>query len=221
MSMSFHLLMSYLRIFCSQSSFPCVHYRVPERALPACRIIHAALKIELGIYSQIGATLGKAYCGVVGGVKRHEFAVLGPSVNLSARLMTLKNNPSILVDDEVRSKAPRENFTAFLPIVAKGYSKTVSVYQPLTAKERRWGKIDPRFLGRKKEVALLQEVASNMTEGTCLPKMILVSGESGCGTSSFLVHSLAATRKLLSISRKKVKIIRNISNDNDSLIPFR
>jgi hypothetical protein len=175
----------------------------------------------LGVYCQIGATLGKAYCGVVGGVKRHEFAVLGPSVNLSARLMALKNNPSILVDDEVRSKIPRVNFAAFLPVVAKGYSKPVSVYQPLTVKESRWGKVDPRFVGRKKEVTLLQEVASKMAEGLCLPKMILVSGESGCGTSSFLIHALAVTRKVLSIHRKKVKIIRNISNGNDSLIPFR
>ena len=61
--------------------------RVPERALPTCRLIHSELAENLGIDSNIGATLGKVYCGVVGGVERHEFSVLGASVNLAARLM--------------------------------------------------------------------------------------------------------------------------------------
>ena len=35
----------------------------------------------------IGITSGKAYCGLVGSPLRHEYAVMGPSTNLSARLM--------------------------------------------------------------------------------------------------------------------------------------
>lgn len=35
----------------------------------------------------IGITSGKAYCGEVGSPLRHEYAVMGPSTNLSARLM--------------------------------------------------------------------------------------------------------------------------------------
>lgn len=34
-----------------------------------------------------GITSGKAYCGEVGSPLRHEYAVMGPSTNLSARLM--------------------------------------------------------------------------------------------------------------------------------------
>jgi len=34
-----------------------------------------------------GITSGKAYCGLVGSPLRHEYAVMGPSTNLSARLM--------------------------------------------------------------------------------------------------------------------------------------
>ena len=48
--------------------------------LPAARTIHNALQNDLGIVNYVGITLGKVYCGVVGGIKRHEFAVLGPSV---------------------------------------------------------------------------------------------------------------------------------------------
>jgi class 3 adenylate cyclase len=53
---------------------------VAERALPATMAIHSALENELNVFNRIGATFGNAYCGVVGGVKRHEYAVMGPSV---------------------------------------------------------------------------------------------------------------------------------------------
>ena len=76
-------------------------HRASERVLPACRAIHYTLQNDLGVDNYVGATLGKAYCGVVGGVKRHEFAVLGPSVNLSARLLSMPNHPGILIDEVV------------------------------------------------------------------------------------------------------------------------
>ena len=38
-------------------------------------------------YTAVGITSGKAYCGLVGSPLRHEYAVMGPSTNLSARLM--------------------------------------------------------------------------------------------------------------------------------------
>lgn len=195
--------------------------RISERALPACKIISVSLKRELGLGTKMGATFNKAYCGVVGGAKRHEYAVLGPSVNLSARLMTMNNNPGILVDDEIRRISKRINFIARSPIVAKGYPNPVPVFEPLSAKDRIWAKIDPRFTGRKKEIEKLQSLVMGMTDDVCQPKLFLVFGESGCGTSSFLVHALAATKELLAENRKTVKIIRNVSNDQDSLIPFR
>jgi class 3 adenylate cyclase len=64
------------------STFPNM---VGERALPATIAIYNALQYELGVDAKIGATFGDAYCGAVGGEKRHEYAVMGPSVNLAAR----------------------------------------------------------------------------------------------------------------------------------------
>ena len=58
---------------------------VGERALPATIAMHNALQYEMGIECRIGATFGDVYCGAVGGEKRHEYAVMGPSVNLAAR----------------------------------------------------------------------------------------------------------------------------------------
>ena len=48
-----------------------------KHALPATHAIYNLLIDDVGVKSKIGATFGRAYCGVVGGWKRHEFAVLG------------------------------------------------------------------------------------------------------------------------------------------------
>ena len=96
---------------------------ISQRALPLTRSIYDALQ-ELGIKSKIGATFGRAYCGVVGGISRHEFAVMGPSVNLAARL-TGKSNPGIiLVDKSIRLLTNSQIFFKPHPAVnAKGYDE--------------------------------------------------------------------------------------------------
>ncbi len=195
--------------------------RVQERALPTCRFIHSALENELGIDSQIGGTLGKVYCGVVGGVERHEFSVLGASVNLSARLMAQKNHPGILVDNEVQKRSRKVNFIKFPPVKAKGYADLVPVFKPLTAKEARWGKVNPMFVGRKKKEETVSKLAIEMARRAQPAKMVFVTGKSGIGKSSFLVHVISKIRKELKIRRANLIISRNVSSDGDTLLPFR
>lgn len=55
--------------------------RVEKLAMPFATNVQQILKAKLGVDSKMGATYGKAYCGVVGGLDRHEYAVLGPSVS--------------------------------------------------------------------------------------------------------------------------------------------
>ena len=192
-----------------------------ERTIPACRIIHAALKSELGVASQIGATRGRAYCGVVGGIKRHEYAVLGPSVNLAARLMTLPNHPGILVDNALRVRA-NCNFMALSPVKAKGYSSLVPIFKPLTTREALWGKINPNFVGRRKEMKELCKLTQDLASVSESPvNMRIVMGESGSGKSAFIFQSLAVMKKMFASAGKKVIIARNASNEGDSMVPFR
>jgi len=40
------------------------------------------------------------------------------------------------------------------PMKAKGYARLVNVYKPLTGKEARWGRVNPKFVGRKKEIGM-------------------------------------------------------------------
>jgi hypothetical protein len=95
------------------STFPDM---VTQHALPFSLSIHKALEEDLGIKSSVGPTLGKVYCGVVGGLEHHEFAALSPSVNLAARLMACDKNPGVLVDKTVQMLTNRLFFKPLLAV---------------------------------------------------------------------------------------------------------
>jgi len=109
------------------STFPNM---VAGRALPATLSIRRSLRDKLSVDCRIGATYGKAYCGCVGGIKRHDYSILGPSVNLAARLMCSSENKGILVDESVRREAKGKFiFKSLPPVVAKGYVKPVRTFE--------------------------------------------------------------------------------------------
>ena len=200
------------------SSFPNL---VAERALPATIEIHNALQNELGVRNQIGATIGNAYCGVVGGIKRHEYAVLGPSINLAARLMGSTQNPGILVDDAVRMMADRSyGFNALPPVKAKGYSEPVPIFEPLSPLERSWGRVQPNFVGRKKELKEIMGIARDMVLKQCKPKILFLSAESGMGKSTLVVHAIEHIRKMIGSSRHRLIVAKHVSNESEMLVPF-
>lgn len=96
-----------------------------------------SLQDQLKIVASIGITSGKVYCGLVGSVSsRSEYAVMGRSVNLAARLMGKSPLGEILCDKAIRS-SDRDHF--YVPcddIDAKGYEKPVAVFKPVVMNRR-------------------------------------------------------------------------------------
>jgi hypothetical protein len=181
--------------------------------------MHNTLQAELDVDNQIGATFGSAYCGVVGGIHRHEFAVLGPSVNLSARLMCYAQNPGVLVDSRVRLKATKDySFNALMPVKAKGYAEPVPIFEPLSAAAKRWGKAIEDFVGRTIEVDAIVRLANDTAYSNGASKILFIQAESGTGKSTLILQAISKVRK---ICRKRIIITRNISNQGDRMIPFR
>jgi len=194
---------------------------VANRALPATISIHSAIVNELGIACKVGATIGEAYCGVVGGVKRHEYAVLGPSVNLAARLMASKSNPGILVDNYVRMLAHRSfGFNALPPVVAKGYAEPVPIFEPLNPLERSWGKLQPSFVGRKTEILKIIGIARDMLLKDSPSRLILVEAKSGMGKSTMVAHCIEHIWRLMGAARYRLIVTKNVSKDSESMVPF-
>ena len=91
-----------------------------------------------GLSTKVGVTSGGAFCGRVGGETRCEYGVMGPSVNLAARLMSraaVTDDVAILCDETVVSELRRLGDSSFLvstsvPMTFKGYDQPVTIYQP-------------------------------------------------------------------------------------------
>ncbi len=195
--------------------------RVTENALPATLTLHKRLYEDLEVENKIGATLGKAYCGVVGGVRRHEYAVLGPTVNLAARLMANRSNPGVLVDNNVHNEAGEcFKFCALSPVQAKGYAEPVPIFEPLKAVEQRWEKARKGFIGRKDEMMRTLQIAKKIVFSPTGSRMVLISGESGVGKSTFLSQAAERLKKLALMKKNKVVITRKVVKESEKLVPF-
>jgi class 3 adenylate cyclase len=84
-----------------------------------------------------GITCGRVYCGNVGSIRRCEFAVMGASVNLAARLMSACKGKGqfILVTEDIKNETMGSHaFVQTTSIVAKGYDHPIHVYAPIIAK---------------------------------------------------------------------------------------
>uniref|UniRef100_A0A7S1YK06 Guanylate cyclase domain-containing protein n=1 Tax=Grammatophora oceanica TaxID=210454 RepID=A0A7S1YK06_9STRA len=200
------------------STFPNM---IAERALPCTIVIHNALQNELAVQNQIGATVGEAYCGVAGGNKRHEYSVMGPSVNLAARLMSSPENPGILVDEAVKIGADQSyGFNALPPVKAKGYAEPVPIFEPLSPLERSWGRVQPNFVGRKPEILRFLNTGRALALSVSPSKFVWVTGGVGMGKSSVVVHALEHIRRIMKTNRRRLIVTKTVAKESDQLVPF-
>ena len=209
------------------STFPNM---IAMRAMPFAFSIQASLE-ELGVQCRMGATFGRTYCGVVGGLKRHEFTVLGPSVNLAARLMASPDNPGILVDKDVMAHMSSQiSFRPLAPVEAKGYDDLVPIFEPIKSEnDGKWGMVKKNFVGRTNEIETAMQSAKDMVrEGAACRKgaacrIMFIEADSGTGKSSFLVHATERIKAMLrgvNAMYRRTFVATNVSRENDSRIPF-
>lgn len=106
------------------------HEDNPVRAIETATSIRDDL-LEMKVDCRIGIAQGSVYCGLVGSDERCEYAMMGSSVNLAARLMGKAESGKILVNHTVHSAAQNHfHFHALQKIKAKGYARLVAVYTP-------------------------------------------------------------------------------------------
>ncbi|XP_041455605.1 adenylate cyclase type 10-like [Lytechinus variegatus] len=90
----------------------------------ACHAVQCAGQIKDVVSSMIevkqisiGVTTGKVFCGVVGHNERHEYTVIGPKVNMAARLMM--HYIGKVTCDEVTKKRSRNDSRGFIRVANK------------------------------------------------------------------------------------------------------
>eukprot|EP01041_Mallomonas_annulata_P007424 gene7424-15167_t len=137
-----------------------------RRAVEAAMSIREALDGDDLICKQ-GIAEGRVFCGLVGNVNRCEYAMMGTSVNLAARLMGKCAPGEILVNETVyQSSQSAFVFQALPKVDAKGYLRPVPVYKPT---ERAYSNAllgvstsgAVGFVGRQVELDLIRNALMN------------------------------------------------------------
>eukprot|EP00984_Skeletonema_dohrnii_P021840 scaffold11014_cov110-Skeletonema_dohrnii-CCMP3373.AAC.1 len=162
-------------------------------AVEAAKEAQEKLLRIMDIQSSIGITLGKVFCGETGSPQRYEYSLLGPSCNLSARLMAKGAPGEINCDEEVKKSAGgRQEFTFRGSHKLKGYEMPVPFYMPIEGKYNGDEENDDitTFFLQNEEVL---KVANNICEhpgvaesDTSQPRLLLIKGNEEKGQQPFI-----------------------------------
>ena len=208
---------SHISTFAIRSTYPNM---IEERVMPCITHVRTLLNSELGLSCSIGVTYGKAFCGLVS-KGRSEYTVLGPAVNLAARMMSHFLNPGIMVDEVTKEKAGNRPFTSVCPIRAKGYTNYVNIYIPEDNVQRLDWNECPCIVGHDQDVASIIRRAETVLEKNSGSEFVFVEGPYGIGKSTLLSYTAQKIQDMCNTRSRDAIIFRRVCSDEDSFHVFR
>ena len=169
---------------------PLSHIDDPVRGVKAALEMHQELSL-LGMDCSIGVTTGCVFCGSVGSQVRQEYAMVGDTVNLSARLMiaAYKQEVNVLCDQATYDHAHHALHLDKLPAInVKGKKNLINIYHP--SSEARHSvfqvprRLDPtlRLTNRPAVATTIANLIKKVGDTSIKDKgTLLIEGEQGMG----------------------------------------
>lgn len=162
----------------------------PEQAI-RCALALQAGKPEFISCQRIGMTAGRVFAGAVGSQNRREYTVVGPVVNLSARLTQHCPENAILVDGHTVNRTRTEiDFVEHAAIQMKGWVESVPIFQVLGERARP-NQLQTRFtqwetppVGRENELQTLMAAMDRALQGA--GGIVAIHSSFGGGQMPFL-----------------------------------
>ncbi len=160
---------------------PDSHEDDPFRAVQAALAIRGALQTA-SPDAGFGLATGRVFCGSVGGAERREYAVIGRTVNLGARLAHHSRGEILCDEATFQSAAARVQFTAGAALRLKGIPKPIAVFTP-TGLATPTGSAST-MVGHQAEFAqVVQGITALKAGGNFLG---VIEGEAGIGKSTLI-----------------------------------
>ena len=164
---------------------PVVHEDDALRAVRAAVEMREALP-ELGVQGRIGVTTGEVITGT------EERLATGDAVNVAARLQQAAQPGEVLIGEPTRELV---RYTvaveALESLELKGKAAPVPAFRLLSVHEAPARRHEVRFVGRERELALIQEAWQRaLAEQGCEP--VTIVGEAGVGKSRLVAEALAS-----------------------------
>lgn len=177
---------------------PIAHEDDAERAL-RCALDLRAMAENHRIVTASGIATGQIFCGFVGSDQRREYAAIGDSVNLAARLMSAADWGSILVDLPSRQRTERQfTWQDRPPITVKGKAAPIPV--ALLEQQRQRSPTRLRapgytlaMVGRSNELDRCSQALVQICRGQ--GQVIGITGEAGMGKSRLVAEVMRAAAR--------------------------
>jgi len=175
---------------------PVSHEDDEERAVRCCLEL---LGLPDGAVAA-GVTTGHAYCGEVGSDTRREYAAIGHSVNLAARLLEAARPGQVLIDaatcERVAETAVHDRLE---PVTVKGRARAIDVWAVRAVHDRARPMARPagsvgRLVGRAAEVAAVRALVKRALAGD--GQVLGLTGEAGIGKSRLGTEAVRIAARL-------------------------
>jgi class 3 adenylate cyclase/tetratricopeptide (TPR) repeat protein len=137
-----------------------------------------------------GINTGEVMAGLIGPSERRDYAVMGDTTNVAARLMGAAPAGSVLVGEETwRATRRVVRYRELPPLLLKGKEQPVPVWEALEAADL--GNARPlgtaRLVGRDQELALLSDIWLKVVRDAH-PQLVTILGEPGIGKSRLVAE---------------------------------
>lgn len=182
---------------------------------------HRPLAQMLGgtLRQRVGIASGTVFAGIVGTPQRHEYTVMGESVNLAARLVSVANNGSILLTSRVQRAIQHLLETQPLPpLMLKGFAGQVPMFRLVQERETADTlRHAAPLIGRQRELAHLQTLqAQALQRGEQAGRVVAIIGEPGIGKSRLAYEVLRPLR----LQSPATLIIRDTCQSYEQTTPY-
>jgi class 3 adenylate cyclase/tetratricopeptide (TPR) repeat protein len=169
---------------------PYTHENDPERAILAAQEIREKAQ-ELGLQVTGGINTGRVYFGEMGSDDHRELTVMGPVVNLAARIQGEAEAGEVLIGETTQRHVRRAFELTRREVEIKGIDGTVPVYRvekqlPRMQKTRGLEGVTAELIGRDEELARLIEAFELAASGE--GQLVCVVGEAGLGKTRLVAE---------------------------------
>ncbi|MCH7586824.1 MAG: AAA family ATPase [Chloroflexi bacterium] len=142
---------------------------------------------------RVGINTGTVVIGNIGSDMHMEYTALGDVVNVASRIESSAYAGTVLVSEETfRLATDQIEFKDYREISAKGKREAVKVFEVIGLRNSLVGQtpvIESSFVGREKELAVMQDVLLSLSSGR--GQVVVVLGEAGIGKSRFMREARA------------------------------
>lgn len=166
---------------------PLAHEDDPVRAMRCALELKEALQ-QLSLFTSIGLTTGRVYCGAVGNEQRREYTLMGDVVNIAARFMMKAEHDVYCDETTVQAARHRVEFALVGELSLRGKHHSLPAWRPLRPLAQPQS-VARSIVGRLRELELLEGQFSQLVDSGQGGVMVF-EGEAGIGKSTLTAAAL-------------------------------